>query len=111
MTNGTEGAVAAPRLTIRSKREGLVVYEIDATARTVRFHETVQPFAVAERMTTALRADLEKLDPKPPAPSPEPVSDFLGQNINALLEIPAGYVVRRGPRFLRWLWPYVIAKE
>lgn len=103
--------VQSQRLRVQNKP----VYEINHDLKTVQFFDSA-PLSLdsAEKVCTGLRSHLDLHKPKPGPVSetgPTLAPDFLQKNINALLEIPAGYVVRRGPRLLRWLWPYVIVKE
>lgn len=70
------------------------------------------PFETARETAALLQADLD-MKPKAPEPrqGPELAPDFIQKNINRLLEIEAGHIVKPGPRLLRWLWPYVIVRE
>ena len=110
----TVGEMRVKTLRRRWRRD--VVYEINHDDKTVQFYDSApMPLRPAEEICVALRADLDQHKPapapRPPDPGPELAPDFLQVNINRLLEIPAGHVVRPGPRLLRWLWPYVIVRD
>lgn len=138
MTNGAAPATAARVKRVQRHWHGKQpLYEVDFDEKTIMFGSgyivTVKdqavfarleeaghfkkadpvPFVKAAEVAALLQADLAMKPTPPPEPirGPERAPDFIQKNINQLLEIEDGYIVKRGPKLLRWLWPYVIVKE